>query len=157
MHKESVPEGKRLSAEYYKGVTDRLLKHNHRVRPAAFCSRDFFLLHDNAPTHKSAGVCKFFKPKNVTFLYHPPYSPDLSPQEYFLFPKFKKKLKVLHFADVAEIQEAVTDGLKKDQKDEFLAAFQKDYDREKACIRVYANGVYFELKNICVFLTCLRF
>jgi transposase len=52
-------------------------------------------------------------PKNVATLYLPPYSPDLSPPEYFLFPKLKMKLKGLHFADVAEIQEAVTVELKK--------------------------------------------
>jgi hypothetical protein len=55
------------------------------------------------------------------------------------------KLKGLHFADVAEIQEAETDELKKVQTEEFLAAFQKLYDRTKSCI--YANGAYFELKN----------
>jgi hypothetical protein len=44
------------------------------------------------------------------------------------------KLKGLHFADVAKIQEAITDELKKAQKDEFSAAFQKLYDRTKACI-----------------------
>jgi hypothetical protein len=44
------------------------------------------------------------------------------------------KLKGLHFADVAHIQEAVTDELKKVQKEEFSAAFQKLYDRTKACI-----------------------
>jgi hypothetical protein len=41
------------------------------------------------------------------------------------------KLKGLHFADAAEIQEAVTDELKKVQKEEFSAAFQKLYDRAK--------------------------
>jgi hypothetical protein len=57
-----------------------------------------------------------FDPKNVTTIYHPLYSPDLSPPDYFLFPKFKMKLKGHHFLDVAEIQEAVTDELKKVQK-----------------------------------------
>jgi len=52
------------------------------------------------------------------------------------------KLKGLHFADVAEIQEAVTDDLKKAQKEVFLEAFQKLYNHTKACI--YANGAYFE-------------
>jgi hypothetical protein len=52
------------------------------------------------------------------------------------------KLKGLHFADVAEIQEAVTDELKKVQKWEFSAAFQKMYDRAKACI--FGSGAYFE-------------
>jgi hypothetical protein len=40
----------------------------------------------------------------------------------------KIKLKGLHFADVAEIQEAVTDELKKVQKEEFSADFQKMYE-----------------------------
>jgi len=37
----------------------------------------------------------------------------------------KKKLKELNFADVAEIQEAATDELKKVQKEEFSAAFSE--------------------------------
>jgi hypothetical protein len=61
---------------------------------------------------------------------------------YFQFPKLKINLKGLHFANVAEIQEAVTDELKNIQKEEFSAAFQKLYNRAKACI--YANGAYFE-------------
>ena len=52
------------------------------------------------------------------------------------------KLQELHFADVAEIQEAVTDELKRVQKEEFSAAFPKLYGSAKACI--YANGAYFE-------------
>jgi hypothetical protein len=64
-----------------------------------------------------------FDPKNVTTFYHPLYTPDLSLPDYFLFPKLKMKFKGLHFADAAEIQEAVTDELKKVQKEEFLAAF----------------------------------
>jgi hypothetical protein len=105
------------------------------------------LLHDNAPSHKAASVCQFFTPKNVTTLYHraPPPPPDLSLPDYFLFPKLKMRLKELHFVDVAEIQEAVTDELKKVQKEEFLAAFQKLYHCAKACI--YANGAYFEFKK----------
>jgi len=108
VHKEFVPEGKKINADFYRGVMDRLLKPIQRVRPAAFCSRDFFL-YDNAPAHTAANVCQFLTPKNVTTLYYPPYSPDLSPPDYFLFPKLKMKLKGLHFADVTEIQEAVTD------------------------------------------------
>ena len=55
------------------------------------------------------------------------------------------KLKVLHPADVAEIQKSVTRELKKVQKEEFSIGFQKLYDRLKACIYIYANGTYFEL------------
>ena len=56
------------------------------------------------------------------------------------------KLKGLNFADVAEIQEAVADELKKVQKEEFSVAFQKLYDSAKACI--YVSGAYFEWKEV---------
>ena len=51
------------------------------------------------------------------------------------------KLKGLHFADVAEIQEAVTDELNEVQKVEFSAMFQKLYDSPKA------NGAHFDFKK----------
>jgi hypothetical protein len=54
----------------------------------------------------------------------------------------KIKLKGLHFANVSKIQETVNDELKKVQKEELSAAFQKLHDGAKACM--YANGDYFE-------------
>jgi len=50
VHKEFISEGKSVNAEFCRGVMGRHLKRIQRVRPAAFCSQDFFLLHDNAPT-----------------------------------------------------------------------------------------------------------
>ena len=58
VHKEFV-----INAEFYKGLMFCLRKRIQRVRPAAFCSRDFFFLHDNAPAHKSASVCQFVTQK----------------------------------------------------------------------------------------------
>ena len=75
VHKEFAPEGKTVNAEFYNGIMDLILKRIQRVRPAAFCCRDFFLLHDNAPAHKAASVCQFlthFDAKKITTLYHPP-------------------------------------------------------------------------------------
>jgi hypothetical protein len=42
-----------------------------RILKEDFCSRDFSLLHDNAPAHKAARVRQFLTPKNVTTFYHP--------------------------------------------------------------------------------------
>jgi hypothetical protein len=53
------------------------------------------------------------------------------------------KVKGLHFADVAETQEAVSDESKKAQNEEYSAAFQKLCDCAKACIHVYASGAHF--------------
>jgi hypothetical protein len=127
---------------------DHLLKRIQRVRSAAYCSRDFFLLHDNASAHKAASVCQFLT-KKVRTLYHPPYCPDLSPPDYFLFPMLKMKLKGLHFADVPEIQEAVTDELKKVQKEDFSAAFRNWTTTQKP---VYTPvELILNLKKACVF------
>jgi hypothetical protein len=97
---------------------DHLVKCIQRVHLAVFCFQDFFLSHDNALAHKAARVCQFLTPKNVTTLYHPLYLPYLSPPEYFLFPKLKMKL------EGCCREQAITDELKKVQKEEFSAAFQ---------------------------------
>ena len=52
------------------------------------------------------------------------------------------KLKGPHFPGIAEIQDAITDELRKVEREEFSAAFQKLYDRANAFI--YPNGAYFE-------------
>jgi hypothetical protein len=59
VQKDFLPEGKTVSAEFYKGVMDHLLKRIQRVLPAVFRSRDFFLLHNNAPAHKAASFDNF--------------------------------------------------------------------------------------------------
>jgi hypothetical protein len=65
------------------------------------------------------------------------------------------KLKGLHFADVAEIQEAVTNELRKVQKEEFSAAFQKMYESVNAYIYIY---IYiYKLLDRTVYISYLTF
>ena len=70
VHKEFIPEGKTVNPEFYKGVMDCLLKCMQQIHPAAFLSRDFFMLHNNVPT-KLQVFASFWPQKNVTTLYHP--------------------------------------------------------------------------------------
>ena len=63
------------------------------------------------PVHQAVAVQEFLARKKVCVLHHPPYSPDLSPCDYFLFPKLKLPLKVRLFEDVQGIQAAVTSSL----------------------------------------------
>jgi hypothetical protein len=46
----------------------------------------------------------FWLPKNTTVIPHPPYSPDLAPCDFFLFPKIKFRLKCRRFDTIEEIQ-----------------------------------------------------
>jgi hypothetical protein len=63
VNKEFLPKGKTVDAEFYKGLMDRLLKRIQRDRPAASCSPDFFVVHNNAHAHKAASICQFLSQK----------------------------------------------------------------------------------------------
>ena len=65
------------------------------------------------------------------------------------------KLKGLHFADVAEIQEAVTNELKNVQKEDFSAAFSETVRPRKSLYICQRN--LFWIKKVCFLLVCLRF
>jgi len=93
IHNEFVPEGETINAVYYKGVMERLLNRIRRVRPGMCESGDWFLLHDNAPSHNATIIKQFLAQQKVTVLDHPSYSPDLVPADYFLFQKVKSHLK----------------------------------------------------------------
>jgi len=56
-------------------------------------SIDWILHHDNAPSHKALSVKEFMAQKSITELEHPPYFPDLAPNDFWLFPKIKSALK----------------------------------------------------------------
>ena len=142
VHKEFVQEDCTVNAEYYKGVLDRLISRIRRVRPALYHSRDFFLLHDNAQAHSAAIIWQFLTQKQVATLHHPPYSPDLSLSDYFLFPKVKLNLKGARFDTTEEIQKAVTDQLNKIPSEDFSNAMKKVETRANLCIT--SNGCYFE-------------
>ena len=62
-------------------------------RPEMKPSGNWSLLHDNASAHNATVVRQFLASRKVTVLHHPPYSPDMTPADYFLFPKLKSKLK----------------------------------------------------------------
>ena len=107
IHKEFVSECETINAVYYKGVMERPLNRIRRVRPGMCESGDWFLLHDKAPSHNATIVKEFFAQRKVTVLDHPPYSPDLAPTYYFLFPKVKSHLKGRLSGSISDIQKAV--------------------------------------------------
>ena len=92
-HKEFVPERKTVKAEFYKGVMDRLLKRIQGVRPAAFCCRDCFLLHDNAPAHKAASVCQFLIQKKMLQPFTTPLLSRLISARLFSVPQVENEVK----------------------------------------------------------------
>jgi len=62
-----------------------------------------FLLLDNAPAHRSVLVRSFFAKNNETTAQHPPYSLDLNPTDFYLFPHLKSAFMGRRFREVADI------------------------------------------------------
>jgi hypothetical protein len=57
-----------------------------------------------APSHTSVLTQQFLEKYKMVFIPHPPYSPDLAPCDFFIFPKMKLKLKGSQFDTIEEIQ-----------------------------------------------------
>ena len=104
--------------------------------------RGIKLLHDNTRGHKSATVQEYLKESGLDVLDHPPYSPYLSPCDFWLFPRLKEMLAGHHFESRCGIGSAVYQCLQHIPKDDYRAAFQKWVDCCKMCVE--ADGAYFE-------------
>jgi len=65
IHKEFIPEGQTVNAQCYLGVLKRLWDRIHRVRPEYKEVGSWFLLHDNAPSHKALIVREFLAKKGI--------------------------------------------------------------------------------------------
>ena len=55
--------------------------------------QNLIIHHDNAPAHMSFKVSQVLAKNNMTVIPHPPYSPNLAPCDFFLFPKLKLRMK----------------------------------------------------------------
>ena len=65
------------------------------------------LLYDNASSHKCEAVKSFLASKQVKVLNHPPYSPELSPCDFFLFPRLKKMLSGNKYMSRSSLSRAI--------------------------------------------------
>jgi histone-lysine N-methyltransferase SETMAR len=61
------------------------------------------IFHDNASAHKALASRLFVAQKSITEMEHPPCSPDLSPNDLWLFPEIKSILN-RRFQDIEDIQ-----------------------------------------------------
>ncbi len=65
IHKEFVPTGQTVNANFYKDVLDRLIKRINHIRPDFHVPGDWFHQHDNALAHNAASVRQFLPKKKL--------------------------------------------------------------------------------------------
>jgi len=83
-----------------------------RKPPEVFANNSWILHHDNAPAHTAQFVKDILATKQITVLEHPAFSPDLAPNDFFLFPKIKEILKGRNFDDIDDTRSSTTAALK---------------------------------------------
>ena len=79
----------------------------------------------HAPCHTSLLVRQLLSNKNITVCPHPPYSPDLAPRDFWLFPKVKMTMKGKRFESIQDIEAATTAQLKTPTKEDGQNCFRK--------------------------------
>lgn len=112
---------------------------NQRARTGL---RGLLLHHDNASAHTAVNTLDFLAGKGIQLLTHPPYSPDLAPCDFFLFPKVKEKLRGKQFLSAEEAVEAYRHELESLTVMDYGMCFASWFRRMKLCIE--HNGEYFE-------------
>ena len=141
-----VPTGQTVNKEYYVEVLREFSKRFLGKRPALFKSGQWYFHQDNAPVHNSILVTDYLTKMGLKTVPQPPYSPDLAPCDFWLFPK----LRGCRYETIEEMKEAVTKVIGTLTQENFHGVFQKLLERYNKCIA--AKGDYFEgnLSFMCI-------
>lgn len=142
IHHEFLENGKTVNSDFYIDVLRRFREKLRKKRPEMWKSGDWILQHDGASSHVSAKTRDYMEKNKVNTLPHPPYSPDLAPCDFFLFPTLKKNLSGTKFDSVEEIREASAAALKQLPVGAFQQSFQEL--RQRWVKAMSSGGAYFE-------------
>jgi histone-lysine N-methyltransferase SETMAR len=105
---DRVPPGSTVTAAYYRKFLQDVLRLKIRQKRSATFTAGVLILHDNAQPHASGAVSEILKKYGWQVLPHLPYSPDMSPPDFDLFPKLKKPLHGKRFRGIEEVSNEVT-------------------------------------------------
>jgi len=95
-------KGQTINAEYYLSLLVQL-KDILKEKFHGKVTKVVLFLHDNATADRALATQKKLDYLGFYCLDHPPYSPDLAPSDYHLFPGVKKQLKGRHISSNVEV------------------------------------------------------
>ena len=136
-----LEKGQTINGEYYSNEL-RQLRENLKVKRRGKLSKGVLLLQDNAPVHNAAIAIAAASTCGFELLPHPPYSPDLAPSDFFLFPRLKDAITGKHYGTNDDVKAAVDDYFDTLPKSFFFEGLQKLQKRWEKCIAV--QGDYIE-------------
>jgi hypothetical protein len=94
------------------------------------------------PSHTAKAVQQFLDVNNIPIVLHPPYSTDLAPSDFCLYPTLKVGLRGCCFTKVEDIKESTDGRLCAIKKEDFHQCYSNWIDRWNKY--VCADGKYFE-------------
>lgn len=140
IHVEFMPRGETINSEAYCQTLNRLRRAIQNKRRGKL-SEKIFLIHDNARPHASVQTRQVLENFKWDIFGHPPYSPDLAPSDYHLFPKLKDFLGGQQFANDDELKEAVTSWLTTLAVDDYNVGIEKLVPRYTKCLDRHGDYV----------------
>ncbi|CAH1962309.1 unnamed protein product [Acanthoscelides obtectus] len=140
-HIATIPlnEQRTITADWYtticlpKVITDLL-----KINP----QRRIILHQDNASSHTAQKTRQYLTEENVELLDHPLYSPDLSLNDFFTFPKIKNRLRGQRFQSAEDAVDAFKNAVLDLPANEWNKCFENWFERMQMCINL--RGEYFE-------------
>ena len=133
IHIEYLNPGETVTASRYVTALNNLRKAIRQKRRGKL-ARGVLFHHDNAPAHRSRQCVSALSDHGFEILPHPPYSPDLSPCDFHLFPQIKRQLKGRRFKDVNELKQAFENAIDEKTADFFERAFHTWRYRAEKCV-----------------------
>ena len=79
--------------------------------------------HDNTAAHTALSVTRYLASLGWTIIPHPPYSSDLAPCDFFLFPTMKKTLEGKRFTTVEEVKTSSREAFNNIELQQFQRCF----------------------------------
>ena len=138
---EWVPSVQTVNQQYYIEILMKLCECVRRKRLELW-RNGWILQQDNTPAHNALSVKQFFANKNITVLEHSPYSPDLTPCDFCLFPKIKSVLVGTHFVSVENVKAKMVEILSGLTERDLQNCFEHWQHRRQLCVN--SEGNYFE-------------
>ena len=130
------PSGHTVTGRFYKNSVLKKVKEFYNKKRSSKGWSGVHLLHDNASSHKCEVVKSFLASEKVKVLNHPPYSPDLSPCDFFLFPRLKIMLSGNKYTSRSSLGSAIYHYLQQIPKEDYLSAFRDWVKRLQKCVSV---------------------
>ena len=128
-----VSEGQTINQHYYLHVLAELRERIRKKRPELWKDKSWVIHQNNAPAHSAFSVERFLVKYSIPILDHPPYSPDLAPCDFYLFPKVKSALKGTRFESVEAVKEKAARVLKELKEQNFQHCFEQWKIRIERC------------------------